>query len=84
MSNIIVTLTDEKNTFTYDLEVPIDLEYEKLVDDIAQTIFSYNPDLLYCGIKGTITVPKLSMYQMSKGDTLDSIGVFNGDYIIIG
>lgn len=83
MAQIIITLTDIKNSFMYDLELPIDLEYEKLIDDIIQTIISYNPDLAYQTMKTKLFVPKLMMKEMQNGETLESIGVFNGDYLVI-
>ena len=83
MAQIIITLTDAKNSFMYDLELPTDLEYEKLLDDIIQTIISYNPDLAYQTMKSKLFVPKLMMKEMQNGQTLESIGVFNGDYLVI-
>lgn len=80
---IIVTLTDIKNSFMYDLELPTDLEYEKLIDDIVQTIISYNPDLAYQTMKTKLSIPKLMMREMTAGETLDSVGIFNGDYLVI-
>lgn len=83
MAHIIVTLTDVNKSFMYDLELPIDLEYEKLFDDIIQTIISYNPDLHYQTMNSKLIVPKLMMKEMQSGQTLESIGVFNGDYLLI-
>lgn len=83
MSKIIVTLTDEKESFAYDLELPTDLENEKLVDDIVQTIISYNPDLMFQTMRTKLIIPKLNMKEMKNDETLEELGVFNGDYLII-
>ena len=83
MSRIIVTLTDRMNSFEYDVEVPTDLIYEELVDDIAQTIMAYNPSLIFKTMKTSLIIPKLGMKKMNQGETLDQIGVLNGDYVII-
>ncbi|MCH5314365.1 MAG: hypothetical protein J1E81_00520 [Eubacterium sp.] len=83
MSKVIITLTDEKMSFAYDLELPADLEYEKVIDDIVQTIISFNPDLMYQTMKTKLIIPKLNMREMQNGETLENLGVFNGDYLII-
>ena len=83
MSKIIITLTDEKKSFAYDLELPTDLENEKLIDDIVQTIISYNPELMYQTMNTKLYVPKLNMREINKDETLDDLGIFNGDYLII-
>ena len=83
MQHIIVTLTDINHSFMYDLELPTDLVYEKLIDDIIQTIISYNPDLAYNTSASKLIIPKLMMKEMQIGETLESAGIFNGDYLII-
>ena len=83
MNRIIVTVTDRQASFSYDLEVPSDLEFEKLIDDIVQTLMSYNPDLMFHTMKTSLYIPKLKMKKMEKGESLDSIGVFSGDYLVI-
>lgn len=80
--SIIITLMDEKKTFSYDLEVPADLDGDKLTDDIVQTIISFNPDLTYRTMNSCIYIPKINKVIESK-DTLEGLGVFNGDYLII-
>ncbi|MDD6526560.1 MAG: EsaB/YukD family protein [Oscillospiraceae bacterium] len=83
MSKVIITLEDEKKSFSYDLELPTNLEYEKLIDDIVQTIISYNPDLMYQTNEVRLMIPKLNMAAMRDGETLEQLGVLNGDYLII-
>lgn len=83
MNKVIVTLTDEKNSFSYDLELPTDLELDNLIDDIVQTIISYNPGLMFQTMKSKLIIPKLNMKEMQSGETLESLGVFNGDYLVI-
>lgn len=82
MARIIITLTNRINAFSYDLEAPTDLECHKLIDDIVQTIISYNPDLSYNPNKSKLFLPKLNSY-ISPYQTLEDAGVYNGDYLII-
>lgn len=83
MNKVIITLQDDNNSFAYDLELPTDLEFEKLIDDIVQTIISYNPNLFYQTMKTSLIIPKLEMKKMQNGETLEQLGVYNGDYLII-
>ncbi len=83
MNMIIITLTNPNRSFEYDLEVPNDLECEKLIDDIIQTIICYNPELMYTTLQSNLYIPKAHMRKLQTGETLEQAGVFNGDYLII-
>lgn len=83
MSKIIITLTNKKRNFEYDLEVPVDLEYKNLIDDIIQTVISFNPDLRFIPAKSRLIIVKHNFLEMHDGDTLESLGVFNGDYLLL-
>lgn len=82
MNQIIVTVVDLKAGRQYDVEVPIELELEKLLDDIVQTLICYEPELSY-SLSGTV------LYSPRKGKILDSFsslkaeGIRNGDYLIL-
>ena len=79
---IIVTLSDDE-TFEFDLEVPADLESEKLIDDIIQTIVSFDPDLTYDKRSSALLIPKMGMSEIKNGQTLRQAGIVNGDYLIL-
>ena len=82
MDSIIITVTNIKKSFLYDLEVPVNLTIDKLKDDIVETLNGYNPDLflrtattdLFCNRIGRKIKPE---------ETLEMAGVWNGDYITI-
>ncbi len=82
MDNIIVTVTNLSKSYMYDLEVPTNLTIDKLKDDIVETLNGYNPDLylrtptteLFCNRIGRKLLPD---------ETLESAGVWNGDYITV-
>lgn len=84
MANITVTVSDKNQSFMYDMQVPTDLEFEKLVDDLVQAIIGCNPALAYQPQRTRIFIPKLMMREMTYGETLEDLGVFNGDYLLIG
>lgn len=83
MNKVIVTLRDDKNSFSYDLELPIDLEFDNLMDDIVQTITAYNPNLMFRTSETKLVFPKLMMREMQSGETLEDLGILNGDYLVI-
>ena len=82
MENIIVTVTNISKSYLYDLEVPTSITIDKLKDDIVEALNGYNPDLflrtatigLFCNRIGR---------QLADEETLETAGVWNGDYITI-
>ena len=82
MNQIIVTVVDLKAGRQYDVEVPLELELEKLLDDIIQTLICYEPELSY-------SLSRTVLYSPRKGKILDpssclkAEGIRNGDYLIL-
>lgn len=82
MENIIVTVTNVSKTFLYDLELPVTVSVGKLRDDIVETLNGYNQSLflrtacteLFCNRIGR---------RLNDHETLESAGVWNGDYITL-
>lgn len=83
MNKVIITLRDARNSFSYDLELPTDLKYENLIDDLVQTIISYNPSLMFQASRVRLIIPRINMTEMKNGETLEMLGVLNGDYLLI-
>lgn len=83
MRKVIVTLRNDRNSFSYDLELPTDLEFDNLMDDIVQTVIAYNPEVLFKTAETKLIIPKLGMREMQSGETLEDLGVLNGDYLMI-
>lgn len=82
MKNIIVTITNEQSTYSYDIEIPIDLEIEKLLDDIVQTLNGYNP-ALFLNVFSVILYSRREKKFLSAKDTIRQAEIKNGDYIEI-
>lgn len=82
MKKIIVTVTDRTKRFFYDIEAPIGLAVSDLKDDIVEALNGYDPNLflkaatlsLLCGRTGHV---------LQDGETLESAGVWNGDYLTL-
>lgn len=82
MDQIIVTVVDLKERHQYDVEVPTELELEKLLDDIVQTLIYHRPELSY-------SLNRTVLYSPRKGSVLDlksnlkKEGIRNGEYLIL-
>lgn len=83
MDTVIITLTNKKNSFSFDLEIPMDVTVGKLKEDLYETITVYNPELyirqpadfkLYCNRLGKC---------FDTDNTLRQEGIWNGDIITI-
>ena len=80
---IIVTLTNQRRDFSYDLEVPTDEPLEKLYADILETLSTQNPQFLAYAAQTRVYCLRIQRYML-PGETLDSCGVLNGDYLLLG
>ena len=82
MENIIVTVTNISKSFLYDLELPVTVMIDKLKDDVVETLNGYNPDLFLQTATTNLFCNRIGR-QLSDDETLESAGVWNGDYITL-
>ena len=84
MAKIIITLTDKNNSFSYDIEVPNDVEADKLLTDITAAIIGFDNKIPF-NIDSSLNLiaPKNGMHPIDNSKTLLEVGVFNGDYILL-
>lgn len=82
MENIIVTVTNISKSFLYDLELPVTVTIDKLKDDVVETLNGYNPDLFLQAATTNLFCNRIGR-QLSGDETLESAGVWNGDYITL-
>ena len=82
MSKILVTVSNSRRTFSFDMELPSDCESTKLQEDINEVLSYYAPEIV-----PTIMNKHLYLYNkkayMRPGETLDSYGVENGEFILL-
>lgn len=83
MNHLIVTVCDSFSGRRFDLEVPKDVESEKLLDDILEALRGYAPELQWRISEVTLWDRRLGRI-LKPGETLESAGVWNGDYLYIG
>lgn len=82
MENIIVTATNISKSFLYDLELPATVTVDKLKDDIVDALNGYNPDLFLNTASTALFCNRIGR-QLNNDETLESAGVWNGDYITL-
>ncbi len=81
MDTVVITLTNARNSFSLDLEIPVDITVGKLKEDLYEAINLHKPELyirpavafeLYCNRLGV---------RFNKENTLRQEGIWNGDII---
>lgn len=82
MESIIVTVTNIAKAYLYDLEVPTNISIDKLKDDIVEALNGYNPNLFLRTATTELFFNRIGR-QLNADETLESAGVWNGDYITI-
>ncbi len=82
MEEVIVTVMDEKNHFNYDVEVPVNLAGEKLLDDMVETLNGYNPSLYLNANRLEMVCLRLDRV-IGYSQTFEECGVWNGDHIVL-
>ena len=82
MAQIIVTVVDRATGISYDMEVPNDLDADKLLDDVTQALIGADPSFDWDMGQIRWYSPKLGRYLKSKATLLEE-GIWNGDYLYI-
>lgn len=78
---IMVTLRDENGTFAYDLELPYDMEAERLTEQIVRALGAYNRKLRFTGSEG-LYAPRLRR-RLRPCETMEQVGLQNGEYLVL-
>lgn len=80
-NTVVVTVTTRNRSFQYDLELPTDQMVVTLKKDIMEALNTYDSTL---GLGGEIRLVNPRTNQpLTDYATLDMLGVWTGDYIII-
>ncbi len=82
MDHIIVTVTNMQKTFLYDLDVPANLTVDKLKDDIVEALNGADPSLFLRTAATELFCNRLGR-QLAAEETLETAGVWNGDFITL-
>lgn len=81
MEMVMVTLRDEGHTFAYDLELPYEMEAERLIGQIAEALHAYNHNLTL-STDGKLYFPH-ERQLLRPWESLSQAGVHNGDYLVL-
>lgn len=82
MSKIIVTLTDPISAFNMDIEVPTEQKMATLKYDIIEAINGYDFSLRLDPETIDFFCDRIDQI-LELEDTCESLGIWNGDYLII-
>ncbi len=82
MQNMIVTIRNREGSFQYDIEIPTDLNGEKLTDDVMEALNGLRPELCYSPMHHGLFLNRLGRF-LQKDETMAQSGIRNGDYITI-
>lgn len=80
MNSIIVTVTNVNKTFMLDLELPLDVAADQLAADVVEALTGYDERLALRAETASLFCNRLGR-RLTAQDTLESAGVWNGDYI---
>lgn len=80
MESIIVTVTDLKKRYFYDVEIPTGVAVDKLGRDIVDTLNGYADGLHLDAARTRLFCNRLGRQLLSE-ETAETAGVWNGDYI---
>ena len=82
-SSIIITVTDRKNTFTYDVEVPVSISAQKASADIVAVLNSYKGGMPLIPNGNYLLKNERTQKTLTPEKTLYENGVWQGDTLTI-
>ena len=80
MKKIIVTLTNENNSFFFDMELPTQYPVEKMYSTIVD-LLNQNQSKVTFKVAGFFLGANRQKKIISPQNTLEEAGIWNGDYI---
>lgn len=80
--NMIVTVRNENRSYSYDLEIPNDLQTEKLLDDIVQTLNGCDSSLYLQAVRSELICERTGR-KLEDSQTAEEAGVRNGDFLTL-
>ena len=82
MKHIIVTISDKKQNFSFDMEVPVDLAGRRLMEDIGEVIGTYHPQIHLSELYHCLYLNRIGRV-LADEESLAQAGVQRGDYITL-
>lgn len=82
MKKIIVTLTNENNSFFFDMELPTQYPVKKMYSTIVD-LLNQNQSKIVFKVAGLLLVANRQKKIISPNNTLEEAGIWNGDYITV-
>ena len=82
MKKIIITLTNENNSFFFDMELPTQYPVEKMYSTIVD-LLNQNQSKIVFKVAGLLLVANRQKKIIPPNNTLEEAGIWNGDYITV-
>ena len=82
MKKIIVTLTNENNSFFFDMELPTQYPVAKMCSTIVD-LLNQNQSKIVFKVAGLLLVANRQKKIIPPNNTLEEAGIWNGDYITV-
>ena len=80
MSNIIVSVKDEHQTFSFDMEIPVNASLKKTGENILEALDTLMPGLNF-NIRWYMLTHNRTGQKLEGEKTVEDAGIWNGDYI---
>lgn len=81
-SEIIITIKDAAGSIGYDLEVPTDIPAGALIENIKETLISFNSSLAPLSTCENLYSERLGE-ELPHDRTLGFSGIWNGDILVL-
>lgn len=82
MKTIIITVTDRRHSFRYDMELPVDQPGGKLGEDVMEVLNHTHPEMAFNGLYHCLYLERQGC-RLSDRQSLAEAGVLNGDIVTI-
>lgn len=82
MKNIIITVTDDQNSFSHDMEIPADVKMEPVLEKIIGSLSLLYPAYPFYR-KAWKYLCRRTKEAVDPELTAEECGIWNGDYLIM-
>ena len=82
MDNIIITVKDDQNLFSYDMEIPAKVPMGMVIEQLIGNLALLNPAYPFNRRKWSFVCGRTGK-EVSESRTAQECGIWNGDYIIM-
>ena len=82
MDSIIITVKDEQENFSYDMEIPSTVPMNLVTEQLIGNLSLLNPSYPFYRKRWSFICNRTNQ-RISKDSTAQECGIWNGDYLIM-